>query len=749
MIEKVFILHHTHVDFGYTDDRTRVCDDLVHMVERVTDLVSKTASQGDSAQFRWIHEVSWPVIEYLRRGGERRDEMFQQMRDGLVELTALYVNPTDLFDRDSYKASLDYACQLADAENLPLTTAMFSDSPGIAWSVPDLLAERGIRYLSTAPDFIMSLPLEVERPFYWEGPEGGRVLTWFTDSRYFWYAEGLLHLKLHADPSEATQHLLDYVAQLTTEGYRWSGLAVHVAIDNAPPLEELTSFVAHFNASKNGVTAALATNRDFFDYMESRHGGQFPVHRGAWPDWWANGNASAAYETACSRRAKVHLNRGAALSSLLETEHDSSLMAQAAECLMMFDEHTWGHNSSVQHPWGLDSRLQWAQKRVFATSALQKAVRLEQELLHRVSRPDRVLVANPAPFDVIGVVRLPAIGRARRPRALHDETSQDLFAGQRVRPNDTAGRAGDYYAIPMTARSVRCLRRGKPCALDTGNSHGFENQFFSFELDEKTGSIFSIHDRLAKRRLDDSVAPWGFAEIVHERIPRGGRRALYDISLGATNPDAKRPRPKFSRKAGHSGARRVRFVKGSVFDALLTAGRLPGVSFRREIRLYHAMPRIDVLLRLDKQVQTDYESLYLSFPFLLATPQVWIENAGAVYRAGTDQLPGSATDWHSVGQYLAVSDSEYSILLVPHDAPLVQVGDINTGKWDSRLELQKPWIYSWIMNNMWFTNFPACQEGVVELSWSLTTMPHSFDRSAVEQFAVAVQSGLAVQDGES
>ncbi|HUU94157.1 MAG TPA: hypothetical protein VM487_00325, partial [Phycisphaerae bacterium] len=187
MIRKVFLLHHTHVAIGYTGDRGQVCDDLVAMVGRCTDLIEQHRHRPESERFRWIHEVSWPVLEYLRRGGPNRDRLFEHMRAGLAELTAFFVNPTDLFDRDTFCWSIDRAVDLARKEALPLETAMFSDCPGIAWSVPDILAARGIRYLSAAPDFIMSMPLAVERPFYWEGPRGGRVLVWFTDWRNCWY----------------------------------------------------------------------------------------------------------------------------------------------------------------------------------------------------------------------------------------------------------------------------------------------------------------------------------------------------------------------------------------------------------------------------------------------------------------------------------------------------------------------------------------------------------------------------------
>jgi len=113
------------------------------------------------------------------------------------------------------------------------------------------------------------------------------------------------------------------------------------------------------------------------------------------------------------------------------------------------------------------------------------------------------------------------------------------------------------------------------------------------------------------------------------------------------------------------------------------------------------------------------------------------------------QLPGSATDWLSVGEYAAVTDDRATAVLVPHDTPLVQIDDINTGKWAERLDVQRGHVYSWVMNNMWFTNFPACQEGEVSLGWSLTSHPGGFDRARAEAFAAAARVGVSCYDASA
>ena len=746
-IEKVFLLHHTHVDLGYTGTRADVERELVRMVDVSLDLVTASASRPEPQRFRWIHEGSWPVLRYLERPDARKDELFAMMREGRIELTGLYMNPTDLFDGDMLECSTKYAVDLARENSLPLDTAMFSDCPGIPWSVPDMLNKYGVRYLSAAPDVIMSCPLEVERPFYWEGPDGGRVLTWFTDWRNWWYAEGLYALKLTENRSEAAKNLQQYLRQLGEEGYRWRGLAIHVGMDNVGPAPELMDFVAHWNGAHPETEVRMATNHDFFSYMEQEHGGEFAVHRGAWPDWWANGHGAAAYEVSCSRQAKASLRRSAALARKLDCEAEYCAPREEALLdVLMFDEHTWGDSRSVRAPWDTRTRLGWSEKRAYALSALLQAGSVEGKLLSRIDDKGTV-VFNPHDEDFHGLILLPANSKGRGAPELVSAADKLVVPGQRAQLRRTAGPTGDWYVVNLPAGSSRVFTRRKRKPAQTPSLE-LETDFFRLDHDSASGRITGLFDKTVGRNLLDQSAGWGFAELIHERTrSQRGRKAMYDhLTYGTNKQEAKRPVPEFIRKGSDDGLRQGERVAGPVYTAQLTRGRLPGVKFEREVRVYHELARVDVFYRLEKSVNTDYESLYVAFPFAFASPTVWVENAGAVFQAGKEQLPGSATDWLSVGEYAAVTDGKSTMVLVPHHVPLIQVGDINTGKWLKRLEVTQAHLYSWVMNNMWFTNFPAYQEGVVTLAWSLTSHAGGFDRARAERFAAAAQVGASCRD---
>ena len=90
---------------------------------------------------------------------------------------------------------------------------------------------------------------------------------------------------------------------------------------------------------------------------------------------------------------------------------------------------------------------------------------------------------------------------------------------------------------------------------------------------------------------------------------------------------------------------------------------------------------------------------------------------------GTEQLPGTTLDWQTAQHWVEFSGKDARVVWSPVEAPLVQFGDINTGKWQTKFVPANAWVFSYAMNNYWMTNFKASQEGRVEFRYSLTSAP--------------------------
>jgi len=122
--------------------------------------------------------------------------------------------------------------------------------------------------------------------------------------------------------------------------------------------------------------------------------------------------------------------------------------------------------------------------------------------------------------------------------------------------------------------------------------------------------------------------------------------------------------------------------------------------------LYDTEKRIELHYTLRKLPVLTPESVYVAFPFHAPDSKMLYEAQGGLVTPGEDQIPGSASDWQTVQSFLAVRSAGGQIITGSEQAPLVQLGDFNLGKWQRVARVEKPHLYSWVMNNYWFTQFP-------------------------------------------
>jgi len=761
-IEEIYLLHHTHVDVGYTDPQWVIYDRHVEFINLALDYCAQTDDYPDDAKFRWINEFSWPVMRFLQQCPQRAEELMGRLREGRMELCGLFLDPTELMDRRSFEQSMRPARKLAQDCSFPLTTVMTTDIPGQGWSLADVIIEQGLAYLSVSPNSMVSKPTEVQRPFYWVGPQGHRVLTWLTDWRKGWYGEGHV-LGLPQGLEVARDNVLAYLDLVASEGYRWRALALHLAADNRPPWRELSDLVRAWNEHDELPLMRIATNREFFERMLELHADAFPEYRAAWPDWWSEGLGSAAYETGLARETHCRLARIEALQRRLADDQD---LWPILEDLLLFDEHTWGASGTALQPHSFRSRAMWAHKASFIYRAYDRARRLETELagnlvneeqgrtqadyrdatLHEAGpSAQRVSLFNPTENDYHGPVALPGIAAESEGLLSAD----GLTKAVQHSPATPLVEAEAWTIAELKAEEVKTFAATTSAPADAGDLHAdestLENEYYRIEFDP-AGRVTSVMDLQAEEQLVDGRAPWGFGESIHERIVgTQDRNAVWERHTEALPWGNRRTDAPFQREGSLASAELMAVQAGPVFASLTWRSFLPYVRhMETEVRLWRGLKRIDVQVRLDKQPCEAYESLYVAFPFAMREPRAFLHSCGAVFEAEREQLPGTCRDYYAVEHFAALTGSGKWAVLSPTEAPLVQLGEITFGKWAEHLKLNRACVYSWLMNNFWYTNFPGYQLGHLRFRFTLTTGIGEFDPAAAEAFARGVRVGLVV-----
>ncbi|MFD8281652.1 alpha-mannosidase [Streptomyces solisilvae] len=406
----IHLVHHSHLDIGYTDPQGTVLGEHVAFLDSCLDLTRATDGWPDDARFRWAVESLWSFEQWAAvRPPERVAEFVERVRAGQIELTAMPYNlHSDTCSTDELHELLRLARRVRDTHGIEFRSAMQTDVPGSVAGLPDALSPLGVRYLSVAHNWAgRSVPTtnggaRLPRLFRWRAPSGKEVLVWMTDSPHgLAYMEGPV-LGFDTSYAMVDDLLPAYLTSLATnpypfppellgspapapgerEPYPWDVLHLRVQGhfgDNAPPRLILAETVRRWNETWDSPRLRLSTNTDFFTDAEARLGDAIPAFEGDWGDWWVEGVGSGARPQAMVRRAQSTVTDAttlygiAALASPAGPATDLATAArggadQVYRSVSLFNEHTWG----AADPWthgdagGESGEQQWHWKYGYA-----------------------------------------------------------------------------------------------------------------------------------------------------------------------------------------------------------------------------------------------------------------------------------------------------------------------------------------------------------------------------------------------
>lgn len=692
---EIYVEQHTHTDIGYTHLQTEIFKRHGDYIRQVLDFCKQTDDYPEGAKFKWVCETSLTVQRFLETATpEQIEEFVKRVKEGRIEVAAHYLNGTDLECAEELVRKVYYAEQVADKYGFDVVTAMNDDINGLSWAIPSILSRCGVKYLSMGVNYTRSIPV-LERPnaFYWEAPDGSKVLAWNAEHYMFGNSMGLHdRLKLVEDKLPA------YLAQLEKRGYPYNILDFKMSgfvTDNSPPNVKPCDIIREWNAKYAYPKLIAATSREWFGRLEKEHGKDIPTHKLAWPDWWADGHASSAHETILTRKTHETFFAAetfSAIAKILDPSFDypADQFRKTLEKIMLYDEHTWGAAQSISQPDSEETKGQWKIKAAFATEPHDEARSLLRPALTSVEKAAAALGPRLPPPGALPV----------------------LDASQRV-------------------TEPRSLPVSPPGSVEFSENR-ISNKFFDVTLDPVTGGIKSIFDKELKKELVDQESPYKLNQYVYE-TPIGGRAV---VDIGRSDP-AKFERFSPTKAEIYPGTNDP--LTGSIF-AKTSCKNTPEIV--QEVILYGYEKRIDIHNTVTKDEVLDAEGVYYAFPFNVKPFATKTEISLAVMKPGIEQLPGSSSDWHCIQRWADFSNDDFGVTWLTLDAPLVQFSQINTGKWQKILEMKNPAVFSWIMNNYWFTNFKASQGGKLTFRYSITTHRGPCKNSDAMRFALESVSPL-------
>ena len=735
----VYIVPHSHTDIGYTHLQPEVEQRQMENLSKGMAFAEKTASYPEGARFVWNVEVLWAADLFLQRmEAPRRAAFDKAVKSGQVGLNGLYLNVLSGLARpEELVQAARFATQLSERLGVKIDTAMISDIPGHTWGLVPALAQAGIRYLSTSPNFFDRIGTtqvaSADQPFWWVGPSGReKVLTWNT-----WMGYALSHT-WNAKLTDA--HVAEYLDHLEQVGYpydityiRWSGLG-----DNSEPEAGICDFVKDWNARYRWPRFVISDQHAPFAALEERYGDRIPTRRGDWTPYWEDGAGSSSRETAMNRASADRMTQAETVWALRAPEAWPAAAADAAwKKVLLYTEHTWGAWNSVSQPEERFVKDQWDIKRGYA----EEADWLSRKLLAGASPATEYAstfdVVNTLSWARTDVVRVPASLSVGGDRVLDGAgvavPSQRLFTGElAVLVKDIPPFAAKRYRVVrgLAAPPAGTGARATPPVLSNGTTR--------VRLDPATGAIVELTSGALEGNLVDTAS--------------GQAMNQYLFMVGSD-----------AAKATTNGPARVTVKEaGPLVASLLAESDAPGASsLSREVVLTAGLDRVMLSTTVDKKrapagPKGDFyqpaskESVNLAFPFNVPGGEVRLElPLGGVIRPNVDQIDGSCKNWFVVGNWADVSANGRGVTWVTLDTPLVQVGGLTANLLNSQTN-PKVWrenveptqkLYPWLMNNHWGTNYRAYQEGPVTFRFALG--PHAaYDPAAATRLATGLSQPL-------
>ncbi len=727
-LEEVIVVSKTHFDIGYTDLASRVVERYrTSMADQALRLVDESRGLPPEQQFSWTL-AGWPMAQVLWPGqtAERRDRFVAAMRAGrLVPHALAFTTHTESLDLEDLTRGFRYSVEMARLAEQPLPTGCkMTDVPDHTRGLATVLANAGVKFFHHGCNDNCS-PADLPELYWWEGPDGSRVLTMFSPT----YGSDLC-------PPAGWPHKTWLCMWMTGDNH------------GPPNTREVEALFARAKRDLPGVRVRFGRLSDFAEAI-LREKPELPVVRGDTPDTWIHGIGSMPIETQLAHATRPRIAALEALDTLLgawgvPAEPAGPIVRDAYENTLLFGEHTWGPNVAryAGYSYGDEWKKKLAagqyrfllegfnQKRAYAHRAaelVEPAIRQRMAALaEAVDVPGRrIVVFNPLPWTRDGEVEVPWTGTTT---ALADVANREIIAAQ---PGEHSLRFVARNLPPLGYRTfvpAQGATRGNVSA--DADAQCIENELLRVTLDPARCGIKSIIDKQTGRELVNAQSPYALGQYLYERFDadQGLRHAhdyvTYRPEQNQHELDAQsKPRLPSAKEhpyhAATAGDATLELSSDAVSaTAVLKAAPRDTIPDATQLRvtLYAGEPWLDVEWSIAQKTPDPWpEGGWLCFPLRADNPTFRLARLGSIVDPAKDLVRSSNHDIFCLNGGLTVEGADGSRTgICPIDAQLVSLERPGLWRYSRDFVAHKPDVFVMLFNNVYSTNFAQWIEG----SWS-------------------------------
>lgn len=309
-IKEVLLLHHSHLDIGYTHPQPILWQLQQDYIDQAIRLCEETSGWDEQSKFRWTCEATAPLIKWLQnRSSNDVERLIRTVHSGQLGVAALPHHMTPLANSEQIIRGLYPVKWLRDQFGISIEVAINHDVNGQPWTFAQVLLDAGVRlYVVGINVHFGGFPLSRPMAFRWKVPDGRSLLT-FNGEHYGFF----VHLCKIWEKStkRVAEGLEEYVKELEDRGYPLDFIyltSTNTPIyDNCPPDRDLPHLIRRWNEEGHAIKIRFVTPSMLLERLETLPSSLIPEYSGDWTDYWNFGSGSSAVETRVARRSKAML----------------------------------------------------------------------------------------------------------------------------------------------------------------------------------------------------------------------------------------------------------------------------------------------------------------------------------------------------------------------------------------------------------------------------------------------------------
>ncbi len=746
---KVYIYSHSHVDIGYTNTQDNI--EILHkqnIVEGIK-LGEATKNYPEGSPYKWNPEIMWPVERYWQSATtEQKEKVVWAIKKGYLCLDASYLNlNTSACNDEELFQVFRSSREMQKLTGVPINTLQQMDIPGMSWGLVPVMAQQGIRYIMSWPNSCRAgYGREIdEKPFWWVGPDGKSKVLFFQPGGYGnsgsmtkggktgrpWFGQrDAEKVPAVIKTDSADVNFIKALQKRERPDNPFDFYVVSWSLwDNCPLDADLSDAVKKWNETYAFPHLEMAGGTGIMQMIEQKYGDQLPTVKGDFSEYWTDGLGTAARLTAVNRNAKERLVQAETLWTML---HPGKQMLRARfdeawRYIALGSEHTWCAENPSE-PFFQDAI--WKVKQSYFREADDRTLTLLEEALAPatdksngalgpVEGPSNggVVVFNTQSWSHAGLIILSRSESMPGDRVTDDQGNEVI--SQRLSTGELAFRASDVPALG--SRLYRVVKGN--CSITNGcklNGTTLQNGLLRVSIDDKTGNITQLNNFANGRNLSDIKVDGGLNAF--RWMPGDSDNAVADSGVVISTVE-----------------------KGPLVVELRVASKARGCrSVSRSVRLVEGLPWVEISNIVDKLPLEAKDGIHFGFGFNIPNSTTRVDIPWGIIEVEKDQWTCGNRNWLTVQRWLDISNDKEGVTWCSLDAPLFESGAMTanqTGSWSGE---RKPWlkklqpsstVYSWVMNNHWFTNFPLTQDGPVTFRYRI--LPHgSYDAASANRFGV-------------